>query len=235
MDNEIIDGGYILLSRQILKSDIWKKPPEYLKIFLYILLKVNHQNALYPRGCNFFNFSDEKPDGVSKNQIYEFLRWSKHPKVGILTTQKTTRGIIIQVNNYNKYQSSENYKSQDKKQNNSKTTPTQLQNNSNTINNNEIMKELNNNITSIGEKRKSKKNKKFIPPTLEEVKSYCIERDNNVDPQKFFDYYNVGNWVDSKGNAIKNWKQKMIAVWEKKKVKSTAPNNESFYMSLSRG
>ena len=86
-----ITGGCILLSRQIMKSEIWKKPPEYLKIFLYILLKVNHKDDLFPRGSNFFNFSEERPTGVTKNQIYDFLRWAKSEKIGILTTQKTTR------------------------------------------------------------------------------------------------------------------------------------------------
>lgn len=50
-------------------------------------------------------------------------------------------------------------------------------------------------------------------PTLEEVKEYCKERNNNVDPKKFFDYYEVNNWVDNKGNKVKNWKQKVIT-WE---------------------
>lgn len=62
---------------------------------------------------------------------------------------------------------------------------------------------------SIGEKRK-----RFIPPTLEEVKVYASERGNLVDAQKFYDYYTQGGWKDAKGNAVKNWKQKMIT-WEK--------------------
>jgi hypothetical protein len=60
----------------------------------------------------------------------------------------------------------------------------------------------------IGEKRK-----RFIPPTLEEVKAYCLERKNNVDPQKFYDYFTASDWYDSKGNKVKSWKQKIIT-WE---------------------
>lgn len=53
-------------------------------------------------------------------------------------------------------------------------------------------------------------------PTLEEVRDYCINvRHNNVDYQKFYDYFNEGNWIDSKGNKVRNWKQKIIT-WEKK-------------------
>lgn len=223
MDNDIIDGGCILLSRQILKSEIWRKPPEYLKIFLYILLRVNHKDGMFPRGSNFFNFSDEKPSGVTKDQIYKFLAWSKREDVNILATQKATRGVIIKVNNYDRYQTLENYKRQDKRQD-------KPQDNGNTINKYEN-KEIINNIIDIEET----KSKKFIPPTLEEIKQYCLERKNSVDPQRFYDYYSCSNWKDSKGKPIKNWKQKMIAVWEEKPAENKKISNiESFYMSLSK-
>ncbi len=72
----------------------------------------------------------------------------------------------------------------------------------------------------IKDKSKEKRNKNiFIAPTLEEVEEYCKERNNNVDPKKFYDYYNVAGWKDAKGNPVKNWKQKMIANWEKEKEK----------------
>ena len=69
------------------------------------------------------------------------------------------------------------------------------------------------------DKEKSNKGKRtrkaFVPPTFEEVQAYCAERGNKVDAKKFYDFYSVGNWVDSKGNPVKNWKQKAIT-WESK-------------------
>lgn len=238
-DNEIIEGGCILLSRQILTSEIWRKPPEYLKIFLYILLKVNHKDGLFPRGSNFFNFTEQKPDGVTKNQVYDFLRWAKSKNVEILTTQKTTRGVVIKVNNYERYQSLANYQLQHELQYSSNTAPRQLQDSSNTINNNVIMKECNN-VISIDKEKPKRTKKDFIPPTLEEIKKYCLEeRKNNVDYQRFFDYYNVSGWKDRDGKPLKNWKQKIIAVWERssggnKPAPQKKSENEDFYMSLSR-
>lgn len=71
-------------------------------------------------------------------------------------------------------------------------------------------------IPSIGKDRLGKKSiRKFEPPTLEDVKAYAKSRGNKVDAQKFYDYYTAGNWVDVKGNPVKNWKQKMIT-WESK-------------------
>ena len=64
-------------------------------------------------------------------------------------------------------------------------------------------------------KKKNKKERVFTPPTLEEVTAYVNENGLNVDPQKFFNYFTVGNWVDSKGNPVKNWKQKLLT-WASK-------------------
>lgn len=55
---------------------------------------------------------------------------------------------------------------------------------------------------------------RFTPPTLEEVKAYCEERKSPVDPVRFFEYFQTGGWKDSKGNPVRNWKQKLIT-WEK--------------------
>lgn len=63
------------------------------------------------------------------------------------------------------------------------------------------------------------KRKRFVPPTLEEVQAYCKERGNNVDANRFFDYYEQGGWKDSAGKPVKNWKQKLIT-WENKQPKA---------------
>ena len=63
--------------------------------------------------------------------------------------------------------------------------------------------------------KNKKKNKKesFVPPTLEEVQAYCESRGNKVDAKQFYDYFTASDWVDSKGNEVKSWKQKIIT-WE---------------------
>lgn len=77
---------------------------------------------------------------------------------------------------------------------------------------------------SILESKSSTKTKKFIPPTLDEIKEYCIKRNNNIDPKVFYDYYNTGNWIDAKGNKVKNWKQKIIT-WERQSPKQRKDNS----------
>lgn len=65
------------------------------------------------------------------------------------------------------------------------------------------------------EEKPKRKRQPFVPPTFEEVAAYCVERKNCVDPKKFFDYYTAGNWKDSRGDPVKNWKQKLIT-WERR-------------------
>ena len=62
--------------------------------------------------------------------------------------------------------------------------------------------------------RELKHNKAFNPPTLDEVRRYCSERGSNVDPDKFFEYFDTGGWKDARGQPVRNWKQKLLT-WEK--------------------
>jgi len=53
----------------------------------------------------------------------------------------------------------------------------------------------------------------FIPPTLEEVAEYCKQRNNSVDPQKWYDFYSAKGWMIGK-NKMKDWKA-AVRTWEK--------------------
>ena len=71
---------------------------------------------------------------------------------------------------------------------------------------------------SIGKNSKEKdsldsKRKRFTPPTLEEVKAYCAERKNNVDAERFINYYESNGWKVGK-NPMKDWKA-AIRTWER--------------------
>lgn len=53
----------------------------------------------------------------------------------------------------------------------------------------------------------------FIRPTLEQVTQYCQERNNDVDPQRFMDYYTANGWKVGR-NSMKDWKA-AVRTWEK--------------------
>ena len=58
--------------------------------------------------------------------------------------------------------------------------------------------------------------KRFQPPTVEEVRSYCTERGNNVDPQTFVDFYEAKGWMVG-SNHMKDWRA-CVRTWEKNRV-----------------
>jgi hypothetical protein len=55
--------------------------------------------------------------------------------------------------------------------------------------------------------------KRFIKPTLDEVKAYCAERRNTVSPEKFLDYYEANGWKVGR-NPMKDWRA-AVRTWEK--------------------
>lgn len=48
--------------------------------------------------------------------------------------------------------------------------------------------------------------KKFKPPTLEEVKEYCIAKHYTFDPERFWNFYESKGWFVGK-TKMKNWKR----------------------------
>lgn len=69
--------------------------------------------------------------------------------------------------------------------------------------------------TNPTEKEKSKREplKRFHPPTISEISIYCAERKNQVDPEKFYAYYESNGWKVGR-NPMKSWKA-AITTWEK--------------------
>jgi hypothetical protein len=97
------------------------------------------------------------------------------------------------------------------------------------INNKSIIEDNNKDINTPfispqGEVSSSKRKKRFVPPTLEEVEEYC--RIKGYDPaigRKAFEYYQEGDWHDSRGNKVRNWKQKILANWLKQSSPQGVP------------
>ncbi len=64
--------------------------------------------------------------------------------------------------------------------------------------------------TNVG----TKKSSAFRAPTVEEVRQYCEERNNGIDPEYFVNYYENRGWYLSKGVKMRDWKRAVIT-WEK--------------------
>ncbi len=61
----------------------------------------------------------------------------------------------------------------------------------------------------------------FVKPTVDEVRAYCIERNNGIDPEEFVAFYESKGW--RVGSApMKDWRAAIIT-WEKKRRKQPTP------------
>lgn len=72
----------------------------------------------------------------------------------------------------------------------------------------EIEKEIHSSAKSTTTKRK-----RFEKPTLSQITQYCLERNNNVNAEQFYDYYESNGWKVGK-NAMKDWKA-CVRTWER--------------------
>jgi chemotaxis protein histidine kinase CheA len=100
------------------------------------------------------------------------------------------------------------------------------ENNTNEIQNDTNVLQNDTEESRVDKSRVEKKrvDKIFIPPQLFEVENYFFENGYTKESgKKAFNYYAVADWKDSKGTKVRNWKQKMQAVWfkEENKIKKS--------------
>ncbi len=66
---------------------------------------------------------------------------------------------------------------------------------------------------------------RFAKPTIDEVKAYCEERHNRVNPQRFIDFYSAKGWMIGK-NPMKDWKA-AVRNWEREDDKDNGQPERS--------
>lgn len=85
---------------------------------------------------------------------------------------------------------------------------------------------------TIKEKKEIKEKKKDLPetkervfkkPSVEEISSYCQERNNNINPEQFYDYYEANGWKINR-NPMKDWKA-TVRNWERNEFNRKSTDN----------
>ena len=206
--------GWIKLYRKLLESWFYKDS-EAVHLWVTLLLKASHADHEF-----MFNMKRHKlkagqlltgrkvlnqETGISESKIFRLLKSFESEQ--LIEQQTNSRYSIITILSWDDYQQSEQPNEQPA---NSQRTHTR-------------MKELKNNI---GEKQ----TKSFKVPLVEEIKDYCIERKNNINPENFFDYYQSKGWVVGK-SKMKDWKA-CVRTWEnnqKPDISTPAPRADREY------
>lgn len=60
----------------------------------------------------------------------------------------------------------------------------------------------------------------FVPPSVEDVRAYCLERCNGINPEQFVDFYSSKGWMIGK-NKMKDWRA-AVRTWERSRSADTA-------------
>jgi hypothetical protein len=134
---------------------------------------------------------------INENQYYKFINWSKWQKV-----DHPANSIIPEP--------------EDTFANNSRDiretfAPNIIEEN---IREDKVIKErVEENVADAPHTPKKISKKIFIPPSFNEVSEYATLKGRPEIAKKFFDYFTADEsrmWIDSKGEKVINWKQKML-------------------------
>jgi len=192
-----MNNGWIKLHRKLLESPLILKPT-YFALWVVLLLLANHKPKRF-----IWNNKDtlikegqlltgrkalSKQIRVPESTIEDILKYLETQHQ--IRQQKTTKYRIITILKWSEYQDTT-------------ANPTTEQQQSDT--------------------NKNDKNDKNIyidniPPKIEEVKKYCIERDNGVNWNKWYDFYESKGWLIGK-NKMKSW-MAAVRTWEKPKAQT---------------
>ncbi|MDG0056951.1 hypothetical protein MMB75_25330 [Paenibacillus sp. P2(2022)] len=149
--------GWISLHRKLIESEIWEKPPLYIKVWVFLLISAQHTDykGLKPgqvrtsipeiiEACKWrVGARIERP---TKDQIYQVIEWLRKPNEGgresnakatMITTTKATQGMLINISNYGVYQTSDEREGNGESNGEKATKPPRKQRQPNNINNND--------------------------------------------------------------------------------------------------
>lgn len=81
----------------------------------------------------------------------------------------------------------------------------------------------------------AKEIRRFTKPTVEEIAEYCRERNNGINAQSFYDFYEAKGWLIGK-NPMKDWRA-AVRTWEQRHPKKDVgfDVNEFFELAVKRG
>jgi hypothetical protein len=194
--------GWIKLHRRFLKWE-WFEDEKMVKLFIYLLLSVNFEDKKW-RGIDVKRGQMitgrkilSKETGMSEQSIRTCLERLK--STNEITIKATNQYSVLTLTNYESYQEGLSEVNQQTNQPLTNEQPTSNQR-----------------ATTTKEVKKEKKVRSiFRKPTIEQISTYCKKRNNNIDPQYFFDKNEANGWVSGKNqNPIKDW-EALVRTWER--------------------
>ena len=202
--------GWILLHRKLQDCTIWSdsSPFDMRSAWVDLLLLANHRDVEM--------LFDYKPMTISRGQYLTSVRklgerwgWSKNRVLKYLRLLENLKMIERKSNNQRTLITIVNYGVYQDVRDTGMDTPIDTGMDTGMPQTNNENNENNNNIN----------NRAFQKPSLEQVREYCLERKNNVDPEAFVSFYESKGWMVGK-NKMKDWKA-AVRTWERSRSSGT--------------
>lgn len=215
------NGGWIKIHRKI---EDWggylSEPFDKTHAWIDLILLANHtQTSFFVRGIEVVVERGElawSEDNLgkrwkwSRSKVRRFLTWLN--SIQQIRQQKSSIISKIIILKYDEYQKNDTTDDTTNVQQTIQQTNT-YKNVKNDKNDKNVKKEEGGKGTSL----------RFVPPSLQEIQDYCLERKNQISPQGFFDFYESKGWMIGK-NRMKDWKA-AVRTWEQKDY-GTAKGNK---------
>ena len=207
-DGSLFSEYNILTSKNIQKTflEATKRRKE-IDISQFWLL--NGVNANINNTSSGVNANINSQSKVNKSKVNVLLE--KEPKMYIGDFSKNSENDFSKNENPNPELKSENKKRQTKGGGGENSKHGGYAENSNR--NGEILNEHAEVEKMYVESEKEPKKARFCKPTLSEVQEYCYARQNLVDAERFYNYYESNGWKVGK-NPMKDWKA-CVRTWER--------------------
>ncbi len=217
--------GWVIIHRCLIDKPIWRNSTSEQKVVLITLLlmmdfKPNEQEwkgekfQTKPgqKVTSLNSIMEKSGKGISIQNVRSALK--RFEKLEFLTNEPTNQGRLITITNWGSYQ---DVIKGDNIEPNKEVTKTQQRGNKELTPN-----EQSNKVT----KKQGNINKRFSKPSLEDVQQYCLERKNNVNPQKFIDYYESKGWKVGT-TKMKDWKA-AVRTWENNQFQKSGGKHNDF-------
>lgn len=204
-----MDNGFILLSRNILDSDVFASQ-KLLKIWIWCLCKANFKDKSVPlkvgkgetivrvkRGSFIFGRNKAEDElFIDGSTIYKSMQ--KLKELSMIEIESNNQYSIVTISNYDAYQDSRSYKVTSKEQpsNNQVTTKEQPSNTTNNYNND----------------NKDNNDNNKTPPIFLDFLNYAKLEKPLIDEYSVkakYDSWIENDWKDGNNKKILNWKTKL--------------------------
>jgi len=210
------DNTFILLYRKSIDSRVFKNPALW-KVWTWCLLKASYKERwvsmksgkadievkILPGQFLYGRLSAAKELQMKPSSVRN--RMEKLKNMRNVDIKEDSQYSIVSIVNWVAYQVKE--KKEDSKEDNQRTIKGQS-------------KDINNKVNKVNKvnnkEKKIKKKPTFSPPIQSDVEKYFSDNGYKIEAgSKAWNYYDVADWKDSRGNQVKNWKQKVRGVWFK--------------------